>query len=172
VTEVAGLISSVLSGMDQRDVAIRFQKAALERRANTLDPSHAKSRASLLIMADISMFLAQDGKLEEAENIANDALLGLKAYNKPAGPGTLMAMRALAFVYRARWQIKESEKIFQRILSLQEEHRGPENNDTVESVGRPCRLIYFLPQVRQGDSVVQYARAQRCWRRRSGQTIP
>jgi tetratricopeptide (TPR) repeat protein len=160
VREVADLMSSVLSSMDKRDVAIRFQKAALERRAETFGPSHTKSRASLQIMADISRLLAQDSRLEEAEAMATEALSGLKSYNKPAGPGTLMAMRTLAFVHRSRRQIKESEKIFRQILSLQQEHRGSENIDTAVSAGDLADL--YASCHRYDEAIPLYARAQHC----------
>lgn len=162
VIEVTDLISKIVLGMDKgwsRSDAIRFQEAALERRA-AYGPSHIKSRASLHIMAGISKLLVEEGRLEEAEAMANKALLGLQAYNKPAGPGALMAMRTLAFVHQARWQFRESEKIFQDIISLQKEHREPENYDSIVSA-RDLADLYTSCH-RYDAAIPLYRRGQQC----------
>jgi hypothetical protein len=81
-----------------------------------------------------------------------------------------MAMRTLAFVYQARRQIKESEKIFQRILSFQEEHRGSESNDTAASVGDLADL--YASCHRYDKAIPLYARAQSCLEKTFGPDHP
>ena len=160
VLETQTLISSILSSMDRRDLAIRFQKAALERRAISFGPTHVDSRASLQITADISRLLAEDGQLDEAERLAQDALKGLQAYNRPAGPGTIKAMRTLAFVRRSRGQIGKSEAILQKILKLQEEHCGAEHINTLLTVGELADLHLQCHEYHK--AIPLYTRALTC----------
>jgi tetratricopeptide (TPR) repeat protein len=150
--------------MDRRDLAIRFQKAALERRAISFGPTHVDSRASLQITADISRLLAEDGQLDEAERLAQDALRGLKAYNRPAGPGTIKAMRTLAFVSRSRGQIGKSETILQEILKLQEENCGAEHINTLLTVGELAELHMQCHEYHK--AIPLYTRALTCLERK------
>ncbi|MCJ1452831.1 hypothetical protein MMC28_003176 [Mycoblastus sanguinarius] len=135
IVQTSNLITNLLSEMGRREVAIRVQRTALERRAASLGPNHRKTNMSLRMMGQLGELLREQNRLEEAKVIAGLAVEGLTKVSGAGDLHTLSAMRTVALIHHQEGYGKQAEATLKHVLEARREKLGIKHLDTLTSMG-------------------------------------
>jgi len=89
------------------------------------------SSNSALIRRRVGIFLREDGKYNDSEQLLSQAAEIYKNFSGPDDPDTLMAMHALALTYEAQGRNADAAGVLEQVLETQRRTLGEEHSDTL-----------------------------------------
>ncbi|KAL2782503.1 hypothetical protein BJX66DRAFT_331145 [Aspergillus keveii] len=105
----------------------------------------------------IGNLYSDQGKLQEAEEMYQQALAG---YEKALGPdhtSTLQTVNNLGVLYSGQDKLKEAEEMYQRALTGHEKALGPDHTSTLNAVGNLGNLYKHQGKLQEAEEMYQRA---------------
>jgi tetratricopeptide (TPR) repeat protein len=154
---VLGLTCAAFPDQSNRRNARILHEKVLRARERLLGPEHPDTLAAMNNMAEA---LLQVGDLEQAREVASNALtLRLKRLG-PAHPDSLASMNTLGEILLARGDLRGALPLFQDALEGRRRALGPENEDTSIAA---WNLVVALGLDSRADQSFAVARNELLW---------
>jgi tetratricopeptide (TPR) repeat protein len=126
----------------------------IEKNKTTVGSRHPTTLASMGALAKIYRGL---GRLDEAERLLTQVVVGLTATLGPKAISTLNHQSALGTIYQEQRRLHEAEETYLHILKTLRETLGPERTETISALCTLAILYMETNRLEQGEKLLSEA---------------